>query len=282
MAVRDAGDKLNGIPSVPRRWVVEVVVGRREGRRQSLEERHVQGDEGIRRIRFAVVPGGEDVGPLGEHQLARKCAFVVFLEGRTDEVEVVLERPVWACDTEVRGQKLLLFVMDARAEIQLLFRALQRGPADACAVDILELQALGEVVIEGQIHQGVKTLAEVLIPLCVAVKDAGLHDARRTRRRGLRDDRGLAGAVSFGDVDRGAIAIGKIRDHRDGAHDVQGSCEGRGGLGRTDQRQTRCRGAGPALGEARATIYGLRVGGHVDEVSELAGRERLGDLRSLA
>ena len=50
----------------------------------------------------------------------------------------------------IRGRnETPFFVLDGAFQVGFLFRSLQEGPSDAAAIDLLELQILGEVMIEG-------------------------------------------------------------------------------------------------------------------------------------
>ena len=106
------------------------------------------------------------------------------------------------------GDVLLLLVVDVGLEVELLYGALEGGVADAAAVELLELEALAEVVVEGDVSEGVEAGAEVFVALGVGVEDAGDDDAGCGGWGGGRDDGRGELSVALGEVEGGAVARG--------------------------------------------------------------------------
>jgi len=54
------------------------------------------------------------------------------------------------------GDELLLLVLDGSFQVSLLLRGLEHRPTEAAAVDLLQVEVLSEVVIEGGLRQSKK------------------------------------------------------------------------------------------------------------------------------
>ena len=61
---------------------------------------------------------------------------------------------------------------------KLLISRLERGPADAAAVSLLQIQALRVVMIESGLEKSEQARAEILVPLSLRVKDGSFHGRR--------------------------------------------------------------------------------------------------------
>ena len=171
--------------------------------------------------------------------------------------------------------------MDVGLEIKLLFRSLDSGVADAGSIDLLELEALAIVVIEGGVGEGVEAGAEVLIALRVGVEDVG-EDLAAGGQAGLRvggrDDGGGKLPVALADVDGGAVARGQPGHGGDGADEVNPYIEGGCGGGGADKGGAAGDGARPAGEEAGFVSHLLIEGGAIDEVIDFVGRNDGGRL----
>ena len=152
------------------------------------------------RVGLEVVPGGKVVQGLGEEHFAGQVAGVALEERGADDVVGGLGE---GDAVDGGGDVGLLHVVDVGLEVELLLGGLDGGVADAAAVDLLELEALTVVVVEGGVAEGVEAGAEVLIALRVGMEDVGedsLLAGGRTRGGG-RDDGGGEFAVALADVD---------------------------------------------------------------------------------
>ena len=158
--VGEAGDELEGVCLVAGRGVVEVVVGGREGGAEAFPGGEYDADGGHRGIGLRVVPGGDVGGGLREDDLAWEVSVVGLAEDGTDEVDFGL------------GEEGLALVVDVGLQIKLLLLFLDGRPADAAAVELLKIKALGEVVVEGGVRKRIETRSEVPVAFGVGVEDA--------------------------------------------------------------------------------------------------------------
>jgi hypothetical protein len=163
-------------------------------------------------------------------------------------------------------------VVKVGLEVEFLPGCLDRGPTDAAAEVVFQLETLSEVVIECDFTEGEELRCEVAVLLGVCVEDVGQRGDRGRGRVGLRDGAGGSVlAVAFGDVDRGTVLGSKPGDAGERADEVQSGGEGGPGLGGADNGCATGSGAVPAVGElmlAADFLVELRLG---DEVVDFLG-----------
>ena len=105
-------------------------------------------------------------------------------DGRADQVLVA------ACG----WQGIAAFVLNAGLEVELLLGGFDGRPADAAAVDLLQIEALRVVVVEGGLAEGEEAGGEVLVAFGVGMEDAGFGDGGGQRAGWFA---GMTGEVSL-------------------------------------------------------------------------------------
>ena len=162
-------------------------------------------------------------------------------------------------------------VVDVGLQIKFLLGGLDGGVADAASVDLLELETLSEVVVEGGVCEGVEPRAEVLVAFSVGMEDVGDDHAGGGWRGGGRDDGSGELPVAFVDVDDGAIARRHPGHGGDCAHQREACVEGgTGGGGALDIGAAGDLSA-PAGEEAGVMTHLLIEGCAIDEVIDIRG-----------
>ncbi len=70
-------------------------------------------------------------------------------------------------------------IVDITAQVEFLFGVLDGGPTDTTAVDLLEVEAEREVVIEADDTENIEASGDIFVLLGVGVEDAGLDLGKR-------------------------------------------------------------------------------------------------------
>ena len=123
-----------------------------------------QGGRLISGVGPGVVVGGNERQLLVDHNLLGQLEHVVQREGGADQVLAI---------TGASGEKLLLLILHGGLEVKVLLLALENGPANAAAIDLLQVQSLGKVVIKFSLGKNIETRREVLVPLGAGMVDGG-------------------------------------------------------------------------------------------------------------
>ena len=143
--------------------VVEVAVDGSDGEAEALVERDAQGIAFGGGVGVEVVPAGDVGDLLVEAYAARQFEGVDAGEGGADEVLVGSPGGVNEC--------LVFVLQESDFEIEKLFRALDDGVSDAAAVDLLEVESLAVIVVEGGLGESVEAGREVLVTFGIGVID---------------------------------------------------------------------------------------------------------------
>ena len=170
--VADAGDELVAVLLVADGRLVEVGVGGADVDRQAVVDGQGQTDHSIGRVGLWIVESGQEADAFCQEELTGKVAEVAFGDCCADEV--FIGGSDQRGDLGQRLEEGLPLVVDVATEIEFLFGVLEDGPADTEAVDLLEVEAVGVVVIEAYSAENKEARGEVLVLLCVGVEDAGL------------------------------------------------------------------------------------------------------------
>ena len=180
--VRYAGDELVKVLFVTGGGIVQVVVGRGKAGAEPFIDRQRQDSGEVVRVVIGVVEGGQNICRLREeHLLVGHVAAIGLGDGRADELGAGRNDSGSSVDGSVEVG--LGLVVQVGLEVQLLFGALHRGPADATAVRLrCSPSPWRVVVVEGRITEGVEARREVLVTLGVSMEDAAQRDDIRRWR----------------------------------------------------------------------------------------------------
>jgi len=181
---------------------------------------------------------------LAEDHLPGQLCAPVGVDRRADEVLI---------DAGGGVEEALAFIFQGGFEVQLLHRALDGRPADTRAVNLPQIESLGEIVLEDLLSENAEPRQEALIAFGVGVTDGFLRAAGRgvNAAAGIRGLNDLARGAA--EVDQSAIVCiqpGFDRRHARQAHrSVEGVPVLRG-LNHSGARGQRAVPAGPRAGMA--------------------------------
>ncbi len=237
-----------------RRRIVQKRVDGIEGDVQAFVGRQSDAGAGRTRVRVGVVPRRSNGQLLVEHDAARKLAQIGFRE-RGPEQRLI--RTLF---------KLLIGVTQAAFQVESLIRVLQQGQADTSTVHLLQIESLGEIVVERGLPEAVEARRKVFVLLGVGVIDRGFErGCLRLRHR----------AVRYTDVRGGAIPGVQPILRRDGPEQADGAGESPAVLGRLNQARAGGDVAGPRLEKAGIVAHDLLERVLIDDVGGIADGYRL-------
>src|SRR5215471_19213702 len=107
---------------------------------------------------------------LGKNNAFRQVQRVVPAKSRADQILILI------CGGIEKGLPLILHCC---FDVEFLHWRLDHGVADSTAVDLLQVEALAEIVIKGYLTEEVKPGRNILVPLRIGVEDGSLCDVRR-------------------------------------------------------------------------------------------------------